>query len=57
MSTQETAVQKAKKIVTRAEFEKEVEKEIAHLMYFDRLKKDEAVVKAREVISQSYEVK
>jgi hypothetical protein len=55
--TENTTETKAKRVVNQADYNKEVEKEIAHLIYFDRLKKDEAEKKAREVIAELFEVK
>ena len=43
--------------VTQAEFNKRVEIESAHLIYFDRMPKEVADRKAAEYISQKYEVK
>lgn len=46
-----------KKQITQTEFNKRVEMEAEQLHYFDRIPKDVAYKKAREVISEEYEVK
>lgn len=43
-----------KKSITTAEFEKKVEIEASHLMYFDRMKKEEAFNKARKEIASRF---
>lgn len=45
-----------KKQITQAEFQKKVEIESAYLTYMDRLPKDVADKKAKETISEKYEV-
>lgn len=57
VNNQESTDVKEKRVVTKNQFEIEVEKETAHLMYFERMKKDEAITKAREVIAELFEVK
>lgn len=46
-----------KEQLTQAEFNKRVEIESAHLIYFDRLPKEVADRKATDFVSQKYEVK
>lgn len=46
-----------KEQITQADFNKRVEIESAHLMYFDRMPKEVADRKATEFVSQKYEVK
>ena len=45
-----------KKVVSQAEFQKRVEIESAHLMYFDRLPKKEADAESLKYIKTKYEV-
>lgn len=45
-----------KKTISQAEFEKRVEIEAAHLMYFDYKKKYEAFEEARKYINTKYVV-
>lgn len=45
-----------KEQITEAEFQKKVEIESAYLTYMDRLPKDIADKKARETVSEKYEV-
>lgn len=45
-----------KEQITQAEFQKRVEIESAHLTYIDRLPKEVADKKAKEVVSEKYEV-
>lgn len=47
---------KMKEQITQAEFQKRVEIESAHLTYIDRLPKEVADKKAKEVVSEKYEV-
>ena len=46
-----------KKVISKAEFQKRVEIESAHLTYFDRLPKDVADKQATEYIKSKFEVK
>lgn len=43
-----------KNTISKAEFEKRVEIEAANLMYFDRLKKEEAFKQAREYVKRKF---
>lgn len=43
-----------KKVLSASEFEKKVEIEAAHLIYFDRLSKEEAFNKARQEIGSRF---
>ena len=47
-------VQKQK--ISMVEFEKKVQIEMEHLVYFDRLKRPEAENQAKETVSQKFEV-
>ena len=47
-------VQKQK--ISMMEFEKKVQIEMEHLVYFDRLKRPEAEKQAKQTVSQKYEV-
>lgn len=42
------------KVISIEEFEKRVEIEVAHLIYFDRLKKEKALEQARQEISRRF---
>jgi len=44
------------KTITRAEFDKKVEMEFAHLSYVERMPEDKARAKAMESVSQEYRV-
>lgn len=46
-----------KQLVAHAEFEKRVEIEAANLMYFERLKKEEAFKQARNYVSIKFDSK
>lgn len=43
-----------KNIISRAEFEKRIEIEAINLMYFERLKKEEAFKQAKEYIKTKF---
>lgn len=47
-------VQKQK--ISMMEFEKKIQIEMEHLVYFDRLKRPEAEKQAKQTVSQKYEV-
>ncbi len=47
-------VQKQK--ISMMEFEKKIQIEMEHLVYFDRLKRHEAEKQAKQTVSQKYEV-
>ena len=51
-----TQTQTQKQKISITEFEKKVQIEMEHLVYFDRLKRDEAEVQAKKVISQKFMV-
>jgi hypothetical protein len=42
--------------ITVGEFNKKVEIEAAHLMYFEYMKQDKAFAKARETVSAKFEI-
>ena len=46
-----------KTVVTQEQFQKKVEIESAHLIYMDRLPKNVADQKAKEIVAQKFEVK
>lgn len=46
-----------KQVITKAEFQKRVEIESAHLTYFDRLPKDVADKQASAYVATKFEVK
>lgn len=43
-------------IISRSEFEKKVDIEYAHLVYMEHMSEDKARYKARQTVSQSYQV-
>ncbi len=53
-NTKTTEVQKQK--ISVYEFEKKVQIEMEHLIYFDRLKRDEAEAEAKKYVSSKYVV-
>ncbi len=52
----ENNVQVVKKVVSATEFEKRVQIEAQNLIYFDRLKEDEAWVEAKKYVSSKFEI-
>ena len=42
--------------ISRAEFDKKVDREFAYLTYQERMSEDKARVQARKTVSQEYEV-
>ncbi len=53
-NTQTTEVEKQK--ISIYEFEKKVQIEMEHLIYFDRLKRNEAEAEAKKYVSSKYVV-
>jgi hypothetical protein len=49
-------MKKVKEQITQAEFQKKVEIESSYLTYIDRLPKEVADKKAKETVSEKYEV-
>ena len=47
-------IYKAKPVATRADIEKEIEKETAFLMYMDGYAHDQARIKAQEFVNTKY---
>lgn len=54
--TNATATSAQKKLIKQSEFDKKVEIEASHLMYFEYMRKDEAFTKAERVVMAEYQI-
>ena len=53
---QTNATSTQKKLIKQSEFDKKVEIEASHLMYFSYMRKEEAFAKAERVVMAEYQI-